>query len=218
MKHRIMQPQERGENNKPESLKEVIRRLFIIYREADSAIDVFKTKSGIKCVQGCGLCCLSPQVHTTSLEMIPIAITVSRQNRTNMWAKRALAADLKGPCIFYKPDSRFHDKGRCGIYPIRPLICRLFGFSGNRDKHGMPYLITCKYIKNRYPGCYDNAVELIGAGVQVPLMSDYTRRLMDIDIYTGTKQYPINESFYMALSKIALARHVKKRYLAVKRD
>ena len=45
----------------------------------------------------------------------------------------------------------FHDGSRdfrCSVYGIRPMICRMFGYAGVRDKHGAVQFAPCPRMEN----------------------------------------------------------------------
>ncbi len=47
-----------------------------------------------------------------------------------------------GRCPLYRPDVDAH----CPIYPARPLVCRLFGFSALPDKRGELVYTPCEHM------------------------------------------------------------------------
>ena len=48
-------------------------------------------------------------------------------------------------CILYDPDTEYH----CTVYEGRGFICRLFGYSGDRDKNGKIRWVPCKFIPEK---------------------------------------------------------------------
>lgn len=45
-------------------------------------------------------------------------------------------------CVFYDGDNDLH----CRIYPVRPLICRSFGYSAEPDKTGALLFPACRHM------------------------------------------------------------------------
>ena len=85
-------------------------------------------------------------------------------------------------CVFYKPDPLIEGKGHCGIYAYRPLICRLYGFSANRDKKQSPIFVGCPMIREAFPKEYGAAENLSDQKSEVvPVMSDYGAQIAAVD-------------------------------------
>src|SRR3989338_188376 len=108
------------------------RKIFFLlrlYSKLDKDIEQFSFTVGLKCASGCGRCCKNPHVETTVLELQPVAIELFRKNEADQWVNKAVEAAGQGRCVFYKPDPLIPSNGRCSVYPLRPLVCRLFGFS-----------------------------------------------------------------------------------------
>ncbi len=181
-----------------------IKALQKLYNNIDKDITRFQLKYKLKCLKGCGACCKSPKVETTILEVIPLAIELYKKNKTNYCLEKAYQSRLKGPCIFYKPDPSCPDKGRCTIYKLRPLICRLFGFSAIKDKYQKNILVSCVYIKKEYAKIYTKLQEDINKGAFVPVKKDFASKLLCIDLSLGVAYYPINQAIAKAIEKIGL--------------
>ena len=181
-----------------------IRALEKLYAALDKEIARFQKATGLQCLSGCGRCCENPQVETTVLELLPLATELWKSKEAEPAIAKALQANLSGPCIFYKPDPLIAGKGRCAVYPWRPLICRLFGFSATTDKYGKPTLVTCSAIKQTYAQEYIFAEARIKSGRPVPSMGDFSRRAFHIDPNLGKDQLPINEAIVKALEKVGI--------------
>lgn len=184
--------------------------LLRTYRMLDQEIERFKAVTGLRCASGCGRCCENPKVETTVLELLPLAIELWRQGEAGSWLEKIDAVDAKGPCIFYQPDRLVPGKGRCSVYSLRPLICRLYGFSAVTDKHGDYKLLTCPVIKNIYPQEYGKAGEKITAGMAVPKMASFSMKILNIDSSLGTVQLSINEAAKLAIERIGFILSFKK--------
>ncbi len=127
----------------------------------------------LSCPKGCGSCC-----HHFVPDVIPI--------EAELIAYHVLTEGIQVPtdaqfCPFHDP---FNAEGHCRIYPVRPLICRFFGFSAVRDRDGRPAFRLCRHMpapKGLSSRTLD--AELLAAtfGAAPPVMSDYTLKVAAID-------------------------------------
>lgn len=131
------------------------------------------------------------------LEGIAVAAYVAQ-------ARPQAAAPLEDPaaaeppgCIFADPDSALH----CTVYPARPLECRLFAFSGARDKSGSPVFRLCRHMPGPEPRSMDAATMLRRWGVIPPLMSDWGTRVESLA--AGQQRAPLREQARSAWSTLS---------------
>ena len=111
------------------------------YRDFDKHIDEFSQHCGASCPWGCGTCCTAdyePEVTEPEAEYAARWIIAQRNDLEQCFQQ----LDQRDCCIFYDQDNPFH----CMIYPVRPIICRGFGFSGYRDKHGGFVYRPCRHM------------------------------------------------------------------------
>jgi uncharacterized protein len=181
-----------------------VRSLLHLYEKLNNDISRFQRSSGLHCQAGCGKCCNNPKVETTVLEMIPLAVELWREGQGEHWLNESAKVEFKGPCVFYKADPLVEGNGRCSVYHLRPLICRLFGFSAITDKNNQKKLLTCPIIKSQ---CADleTLEKKINEDMFVPKTTDYTMQVMHMDPQLGQKQLPINEALKLALEKVGLS-------------
>lgn len=118
-----------------------------VYRDLDRKTEAFKKASGLKCLEGCGRCCLFPQVEATPGEWLPLALHLVENGGVDAVYQEAQKS-LLGSCSLYQKDANDPTKGSCSVYPHRPSICRLFGFSSLKKKDGQKELLTCRTIKD----------------------------------------------------------------------
>lgn len=187
------------------SFKAKARAIIKLYQELDREIERFKKDTGIRCVPGCGQCCISSKVETTILEMFPLALELWRKKEGEYWLKKAEGAGPSTPCVFYQPDFLLSGKGRCGAYEFRPLLCRLFGFSAVTNKYGRNVILTCRLVKNSSPLECEKTQKKIREGLPVPRAADFASRLWHIDFNLGVKQFPINKALAEALQRLAFS-------------
>ncbi len=176
-----------------------------IYEKLDTQIEKFKAQSLLRCAQGCGRCCENPQIFVTVLEVLPLAYELWQSSKALQIIAQIKDNPLKQVCVFYEADRLISGQGRCGIYPLRPLICRLFGFSAKNDKYGQPHLVTCPTIKNSFAQEYQQAqMDMRQEKLKAPLMQDYAMQLLNVEPNLGTQQFPINQAVLIALEKVGL--------------
>lgn len=192
--------------NPPSYLARLAGEVQDMLAEIQHATDAFEAKSGIKCRQGCGQCCLKPGIEARPLELLPLARSLHAQGEADEWYERA-AAKPSGACIFYKPEPQDETLGRCGVYALRPSLCRLFGFAAVSRKDGGSALAACHWHKRLQPDVVVRAQAAIDQGDKVPLFSEYALRLSMLAPGTGLDTImPINEALQRALEKTALDR------------
>ncbi|AFY74220.1 putative Fe-S oxidoreductase [Synechococcus sp. PCC 7502] len=179
---------------------ELIDQINKIYRAIDQQIEVLQQASGLQCPSGCGKCCENPQVETTVLEVLPLALELVQRDEAEYWLEQAAHANHSGVCIFYQPDHLVAGNGRCGVYAWRPSLCRLFGFASITNKHGQSELAACKIHKQTMPEVLATLpIEL------APNFSDYSMQLRNLNP-DQSDLLPINTAMAIAINKVGLLR------------
>ena len=87
-------------------------------------------------------------------------------------------AEMSGPraCIFYDECSDLH----CQVYPVRPLICRCYGYSAERDKSGTLYFPLCGHMD------LSHGLQNGGASLKIlfephpPVMADFREEITSL--------------------------------------
>jgi Fe-S-cluster containining protein len=137
-----------------------IDKLGALFNSMDAGYDEVAGRHGFAC---CGCednCCRTRFYHHTLLEYLAIYQGYTRlapQERERVYA-RAMAycrrhADADAAGTRVKPWCPLNDKGRCLVYDLRPMICRL---------HGIPHMLRqpggrtvqgpgCEYLMSRHP-------------------------------------------------------------------
>ncbi|MFH0781795.1 MAG: hypothetical protein V2B20_07540 [Pseudomonadota bacterium] len=63
-------------------------------------------------------------------------------------------------CVLYRSDHTDAGLWGCSQYRNWTVVCRLFGFAGNRDRTGIPRLVMCRVMKERLrPGTIAEALK-----------------------------------------------------------
>ena len=170
-----------------------IHRIKRLLQQAEYQTNKFSFSAGIACSTNCGICCLKPDIEATVLEFIPAAYYLFKSNRLDEIWNKLESQDADGVCVFYQ--SLAEDHGNCGMYEHRGLICRLFGYSTQKNKHGALQLVTCKKIKQlqNFGSITDKDLVL------APNFVNFYSQLSNLDLQLGSNLMPINEAIKKAL-------------------
>jgi Fe-S-cluster containining protein len=184
------------------SIAQKVRSVERLFGHLDVQIAAFQAQSGLHCLAGCGHCCTKPDIDATPLEFLPYAFDLFLKGQAEEMLEK-LRAESSPICQLYAPLS-LHDKesGSCGSYRYRALVCRLFGFGATRDKYGQLRLATCKLIKSSQADTYAQTMEDIRNGLEVPIFSDFFKRLYQIDMRLGSTFMPINDAMKEAIEVV----------------
>ena len=185
-------------------ISQKIKKLLYLFQSTEKQVAVFQERSGLHCLNGCGRCCDNPNIETTPAEMLPMAQKIWEEKTLDHWLGRLNDQGSSKICVFYAADPAVAGKGQCLQYSLRPLVCRLYGFSARREKFGSLNLITCPLIKQDQATEVRAAQKRINAGVKAPVMQDVTFKLQSIEPGPQNKTLPINEAFRKALDTIGL--------------
>jgi uncharacterized protein len=180
-----------------------------IYNQIDQQTESLAIKTGLKCPTGCGRCCENPNIETTPLEMLPIALELFQKKQTQEFIEKASKVNWEGRCIFYEADTMIAGNGRCSIYAFRPSVCRLFGFAAVKNKQGSAELGACRYHKEIMPELIQKVKESIAEGMSAPSFSDIAFQLSNIEPYLSNQRMPINQALQVAIQRIGLMIHLE---------
>ncbi len=194
------------------SIEEKVKAVKKIYRLLDADVQRFKNVSGLKCLRFCSHCCEKSDITATVLEFLPLAYSLYKDNKCDEFLLRLddmQAADNNNCILLTFPGNREH-AGRCLAYKMRPLVCRLFGFSAVLDKNSLPQLATCREIKQKYNENYLKTVHLLEktertVPIDVPIMKNYCMMLYGIDLSLAQKYYPLDTALRMAIETVLSA-------------
>jgi len=182
---------------------ELAAQVTALYARLDHEVAAFAAASGLSCPQGCGICCLPDKVEATVVEMVPLALEVLRTGEAEHAVEELLSAGANRRCILYRQEWTLQGRWGCSRYPHRPVVCRLFGFAGNLDRHGIPRLAHCRGMK---------AAGIGGGGLvldhpQFPMVRFAAAGMAARAIYPdlGREALPINEALLRALERVELS-------------
>jgi Fe-S-cluster containining protein len=174
-----------------------------VYRELDAAVAGFAARTGLSCPDGCGRCCSSEKVEATVLECIPLAFELFRTLQAELILKRLQRDGHDRRCVLYRADYTEAGLWGCTRYRHRAVVCRLFGFAGNPDRHGVPRLAMCRVMKERI-GDSPTIVAIDDPNSPMPLFVDAGLRITILHPGLGTTRLPINTALREALLKVGM--------------
>lgn len=171
------------------------------YDEIESRIQSVISKTGNSCPDRCGICCSMQKVEATPLECFPIAYRWIREGREEAIHNLLQDATNRGSrqCIAYLPDPEDPARGRCGAYEDRPLLCRLFGFTANRNKIGIVRFSPCRVAREAEPETTARISMALLSISDPPIYQDLFQRVAGIDPNHGYRLMSINEAIQEAM-------------------
>ena len=177
-----------------------LEKLDEVYQELDEQMRLFKNFTGLDCRSKCRKCCETARTVEASLfEMLPLSIHLWQKGEAEPFLARMRGLNQETPCVLLNPNPPDDQEGSCSYYSLRPLICRLFGFSAVLDKYGKPLIALCRTIKERDPKIEGKMNKMIQEGLQVPIIPHFSRKVAFIHPHLGQVRYPIRYSLKQAL-------------------
>jgi Fe-S-cluster containining protein len=180
--------------------------LLTLFSDIDAATGELAAATGLRCPAACGQCCENPNVYTDPAELAPLVEHLITNGAAEAVLERARVTG-PGTCIFYR-SSRLSSQspsdpssGGCDVYPLRPSVCRLFGFAAVRDKHGTPELAACKVHGEQDPESVARARSLIAKGHPVAFFVEYQQRAAEAAGSPMAQLLPINVALAQALER-----------------
>ena len=167
------------------SVYESLLAIRDIYAEIDMATATWAIGAGVACPAGCGSCCEAFEPDFLPTEALFLAAWLIGERGETF----AIPDAPEGRCPFYGD----HGGWRCSVYPARGLVCRLFGFSGARDKGGAIRYNPCKWMPPLGPAA---------RGATPLAMEDFARMAVALDPHGCSRPLPIREALPSALAKI----------------
>ncbi len=192
-------------------LSDISDEVMKLFNELEAETENFRKDTSINCPRSCGLCCYNPGIEATILEFIPLAFRLCTDNSAFEILKKIDEQILDGTCVLFEGNDPGKVDGRCLYYEFRGLICRTFGFSGTFDKHDKRIFMTCRIIKNNFKEKIQFIEEkLENSAYKIPMMSEYYRRLSDIDYGMAFRFYPVNLAIKLAIEKVLFYMNYKR--------
>ena len=105
------------------------------YDSIEHSFERFTEEAHISCPSGCGECCRYFTPPVTSSEALAIAAWTYFVQERDVRPLMRFTSSSEG-CPFADQQ---REGGKCTIYPVRPLLCRLFGAAATRTKRGLEF-------------------------------------------------------------------------------
>ncbi len=182
-----------------------------LYREIDELQAAWKARGPFSCPHGCGSCCERFEPDMLYAEALYLACWLL--DRRPDTAQALLDGTYAAPagrsaedCMFYDPASAYH----CTIYGARGVICRMFGFSGDRGKDGLVRWRPCRFYPQQENGSLEQASQdelYLRFGAAPPAMDAVMRQVLALDP-ENTQTVPLRNAVVQALGAAALLREL----------
>ncbi|MGH0053232.1 MAG: YkgJ family cysteine cluster protein [Sphaerochaetaceae bacterium] len=158
-----------------------IADLVTLYATVEYQTATFRSVYAIACGSGCGTCCehFMPDITASEARLVAGYLLFVKQDTSLIEAVAMAKGNKSGPCPLYNPDSPFH----CTVYPVRPLICRLFGACATQGKAGRAVFRRCRYNTEA-----TMPLQLV-LDEDAPVMQDYSYALRSLDDGNGSVDY-----------------------------
>lgn len=182
------------------ALDEPIRRLHEIYDRIEQSQDAWIEATPFRCPEGCGSCCEHFEPDILEVEAYFLAAWMLLHQRDRL-SSMNYHSEQRG-CILADPDNPYH----CTVYEGRPLICRLFAYSGDRAKDGSVRFRPCKFMKGDYmqsgSKTYTEGELKELFGILPPVMGDLAGEAAILLPERSDDRYPLREILPVAIAKI----------------
>ncbi len=179
-----------------------------IYTRAEEAMASFRARNGLSCPPGCGVCCenFTPDILPVEASYLAAWLARNRPDKARELACNGFPDSehrSARSCPLYNPD---RSEAHCTVYPGRPLICRLFAFSGTRTRTGKASFSLCRLMpdlptplagRRRWEGG-----ELESALGVPPLMSDLAAEMDAVVPGEGCRRSLLTEALPHALRQM----------------
>ena len=178
-----------------------IRQVEQVFTQLDKETERFGKQSNLKCLTNCNLCCQKKGLEANVLEFLPLANYLVKNNLHE--AALDLLDTHPEHCINLAKNQVPGQTSGCANYEHRGMVCRLFGFSGLKDKNSKLAIYTCSHMKEEYPEEFKTAMERINSGMEIPMVTDFYYQIYFIDTHMANDYNPINVSIRKAIEKVA---------------
>jgi Fe-S-cluster containining protein len=188
---------------------EILDQILAVFTQIDQQVAAFRLASGLRCPGDCGSCCTTDDIHTTPLEMMPLAHGLLCRGEAQLWLDRIQAKKEDDHlCVFYAPGPFSEaSSGHCSHYALRPAICRLFGFAAVRLRDGSLELAACKHLKQTQP---QDVLQAKAYQNQAPCFTHFGTLLKTLDL-SATDLMPINIALRQAILRLGLQMQMAHR-------
>lgn len=186
----------------------IASEIMDLYRQLDEDVAIFSRQAGLHCPPGCGACCVSPHVEATVAEMLPLALWLFEQGEVEKTLERLRQGSPL--CVQYEARREQPNQGRCLAYAQRPVLCRLFGYMGSRDKTGQMRYAACRVFQKTESARIQNIeAELKHGTLPIPTLASAHERVAEIGELLGAEMLPLNQALLQAIEMIGLGQQLQ---------
>lgn len=183
------------------SIVKKVKQVERLFNKLQTEVAQFQNTTQLSCKATCGACCNTPKVSASPLEFLPLAYYLY-QNKLGDTFLSVLESHTDATCLLYNATEHDTNKGFCGHYVHRGLICRLFGYAAVYNKYNQKELSTCNTIKTEQLDKYLAANAAIKQKLKVPTYKLYYGKLAEIDPDLGSRILPINQALSEAVEYV----------------
>lgn len=187
---------------------ELLNKMDEIYVHIEQTQKKWREVSPYPCPDGCGTCCVDFEPDVLEIEALYLGAWMLFHQRER--AESIVYNTFVSPrndggrgCYLFDPVNPYH----CTVYGGRPLICRLFGYSGDRGNDGRIRMKFCRFLprpegeKNRQ---YSEDELLALFGFLPPVMSDSTFRALALMPDRVQDRNPLHIALPAAIGKLLM--------------
>lgn len=180
------------------SLEAPLAGLDRVYERIETAQSSWIAATPYSCPPGCGHCCETFEPDILEIEALYLAAWIVR-NAPERLADVDRNADRVG-CVLADHEGCYH----CTVYPARPLVCRLFAYSGDRGKDGTVRFRPCAHMKVAGKRDLGQAELTERYGMLPPVMGDLASEADLLLPGSAGERSPLREALPRAAAKIRL--------------
>jgi len=185
--------------NKANEIQEILDSVEKIIRNV-------QLETGLRCPPSCRECCKTSgdSIQVTVTEFLPLSLRLWNEGKATHLLERLDSVYDNDECILFESSSAVSEEGGCTEYASRPLLCRLFGFSGIINRSGQVIPVVCRYMKIHCPQSVEILLGKLSDGLKIPVFADYSSQIRGVDPYMGANTFPVNLALRRALEYVGL--------------
>jgi len=183
-----------------------------VYRRIERRQKNWKKKVGSLCPDGCGNCCVPFEPHVYDCEALYMAMYLIAYEPAAAKAIRdgsypMQREDNSAGCFLFDMQNEYH----CTVYGGRPLICRMFGYCGDRGKDGSIRWKPCRHLPEELLSSREPPLEHREYGAEEllatikalpPSMNDFMEEVLSLDPGKSSATRPLREALPEALRRL----------------
>lgn len=191
---------------------DILSGLDKVYQKIERRQRAWKKSVGSLCPDGCGNCCIPFEPHVYDCEAMYMAMyliacepAAAKAIRDGSYPMQREDND-KG-CFLFDPQNEYH----CTVYGGRALICRMFGYCGDRGKDGNVRWKPCRHLSEEFLSAhepplehkeYDSKELLSIIKVLPPSMNDFMEEVLSLDPGKSAETRPLRQALPEALRRL----------------